>query len=496
MHRTVLRGRVLAAASVSRLGGVAHRSAPVFLHLRAQVRQYTREGDGDNPAPGENKSWVPVEDASLQKVTRQALVHELMQVQMSTANQVVPWFLNQMPSSYFRQIPEEVRVKHLQAICALQDTGNNTNIILKSDNPDGRREMTFIRSGNFTGQLREMISLLPRDFGPLSRVKVFTSSDESLVLNVFTADSKADDALESSAQDREAILKYAAEVQAGQYQGDPRHAAPSPRLEPGPLNAYIDLCTRFHVATSNPRRFVRIKQLYDKIAGSENCAVDVEAYEPDTSAKDSRFWVSLAQTNVLPRVGLDKCLKLFKLHNLDVLRCHMDRVNDPGNGQVCLLRMLVQLHDTDQEPWPLDGTEWTTLKHELRRIKWLDDATIDRKCVAPIWPAPLPFFDSARRGRPSSGQAFLYNRTTISVIFIANQMIASLIRPLISCHHQVSGSRIRPRRDNRRPRAHAARGPRQAESVGLLQGQHFHQALGPAYRRTRCKDCGFVCREI
>ena len=85
----------------------------------------------------------------------------------------------------------------------------------------------------------------------------------------------------------------------------------------------------------------------------------------------------MAQTNVLPRVGLDKCLRLFKLRGLDVLRCHMDRVNDPGNGSVCLLRMLVQIHDKC-EPWKVDGSEWTGLKNELHRVKWLDDATIER----------------------------------------------------------------------------------------------------------------------
>lgn len=338
-----------------------------------------REGEegGDGPPLGNNKSWVPVEGASLQKVTRQALVHELTQVQMSTADKVVPWFLEKMPSSYFRQVSEEVRVKHLQAICALQDTGTNTNIILKSENEDGRLEVTFIRSGNYTGQLREMIAQLPRDFGPLCRVKVFTSTDQSLVLNMFTSGSEADDGLKPSAQDREAIVKYAADVQAGKYLDDPRHPTPSPDLEPGPLNAHIDLCGRFHVATANPRRFLRIKALYDRVAGSENCAVDVEAYEPNLEVNDRRYWVSLAQSNVLPRVGLDKSLKLFGLHKLDVLRCHMDRVEDPGNGQVCLLRMLVQQHDADEAPWPLDGPEWRSLTRELHRVKWMDDATID-----------------------------------------------------------------------------------------------------------------------
>jgi hypothetical protein len=140
------------------------------------------------------------------------------------------------------------------------------------------------------------------------------------------------------------------------------------------MNAFMDRCTKYHVLTSNPRRFTLLKGLCDKISGTENCAVHVEVgapfclpglvmqplivsdlfsvwrqlwrrmvcaqeYYPDgivaTSASgERRFWVSVLQTNVLPRIGLEKCLKLFGLRKIDVLRCHMDRVQDPGNGQV------------------------------------------------------------------------------------------------------------------------------------------------------------------
>lgn len=110
--------------------------------------------------------------------------------------------------------------------------------------------MTFIRSGNYMGQLKEMLSLLPKDFGPLSRVKVscppssgipkrrvappapalpliacshgclcvlvvpqvFTSLDQSLVLNTFTAGTESEN-LKPTPKDMEAILQYAEELQ-------------------------------------------------------------------------------------------------------------------------------------------------------------------------------------------------------------------------------------------------------------------------------------------
>jgi len=53
---------------------------------------------------GGNKSWVPVENLSLEKVTKQAIVHTLTQYQMETANRVVPWFLKHMPVSRSRRL--------------------------------------------------------------------------------------------------------------------------------------------------------------------------------------------------------------------------------------------------------------------------------------------------------------------------------------------------------------------------------------------------------
>ena len=44
-------------------------------------------------------------------------------------------------------------------------------------------------------------------------LKVFTSMDHTLVLNVFTSGAEADSAILSSEKDREAILKYAADIQ-------------------------------------------------------------------------------------------------------------------------------------------------------------------------------------------------------------------------------------------------------------------------------------------
>ena len=93
---------------------------------------------------------------------------------------------------------------------------------------------------------------------------------------------------------------------------------------------------------------------------------------------EQRFWVSLVQANVVPRVGLDKALRFFGLHKLDVVRCHMDQVKDPvGNANVCMQRMLVEpLDGASADVADMNGPFWTAVKHDLRRAKWVDDATI------------------------------------------------------------------------------------------------------------------------
>jgi len=134
--------------------------------------------------------------------------------------------------------------------------------------------MTFIRGGNYSGLLKETLDSLPKDFGPLSRVKVFTSLDQSLVLNSFQAGHVKDEA--PTEDDMKEILAYAAEVQSGNHVDDPLHPVPTPGFDTEPLKEYMRLCTKYHITTSNPRRFLCLKNMYDQVKGTENCVVDVE----------------------------------------------------------------------------------------------------------------------------------------------------------------------------------------------------------------------------
>jgi hypothetical protein len=80
----------------------------------------TRLG-GSYREPGKQQAWQPESAEEIQRVTAAAMVHELIQQQSQTLEKVVPWFLSNMPSSYFRQTPPTFRQDHIRAISAVQD---------------------------------------------------------------------------------------------------------------------------------------------------------------------------------------------------------------------------------------------------------------------------------------------------------------------------------------------------------------------------------------
>ena len=85
-----------------------------------------------------------------------------------------------MPPAYFRQISPALQEQHLRALASLHGSGAVPEMSLKSQ--DGT--ITLIRPGNYPGQLLSMLKQIPAT-RPLSSVKVFTSKDETVAINVF-----------------------------------------------------------------------------------------------------------------------------------------------------------------------------------------------------------------------------------------------------------------------------------------------------------------------
>ena len=88
---------------------------------------------------------------------------------------------------------------------------------------------------------------------------------------------------------------------------------------------------------------------------------------------EKHYWVDIALANTLPHFALEQTAQLLFLHGFDVMRAHLDNVQDGDNGNVTLLRMLVSPANGART----DEATFEILKQELKRSKWLSPATME-----------------------------------------------------------------------------------------------------------------------
>ena len=151
---------------------------------------------------------------------------------------------------------------------------------LKTKLPDGRLILTYIRPGKQSGRLLNLVQHLPwnhnsEDYLPLSRVQVFTSEDDSMSLSMFVYGDEKRSIPTDVEMTGARILDYAQKLQTGEI-GDALGPDWSPAFEREALIDYFQKCTESYIIRSNPRRFLKQKELFDKVSGTEDMAISVE----------------------------------------------------------------------------------------------------------------------------------------------------------------------------------------------------------------------------
>lgn len=128
------------------------------------------------------------------------------------------FLLSLLQASYFNQIPEHLRKQHLKAVLAIRDLKqHNLSLKLESKGDEGSVEITFINSQTETGMLHSQIKSLAVPPGcHLSRVRVFSSLDNALALNVFSFTSNIQTKQVASRADAAHILEYIKEIKEGE----------------------------------------------------------------------------------------------------------------------------------------------------------------------------------------------------------------------------------------------------------------------------------------
>jgi len=79
------------------------RVQPTFLRMGGSKRlimlSSSRSDRSNDPENTQSLAWQAQKNSEIQRVTQKAIIHELTQQQSSTIEEVVPWFLSNMPVS-------------------------------------------------------------------------------------------------------------------------------------------------------------------------------------------------------------------------------------------------------------------------------------------------------------------------------------------------------------------------------------------------------------
>lgn len=276
------------------------------------------------------------------------MVEALTESLRQTAHDVVPWFLEQMPETYFHDTPDETVQDHLRAICAAWGSGLPLSLTLISKSRD---DWTFIRETDRTGLLAGLIRRLPRD-RVLRSAKIHSSRDGKLAIDAFScrpAERFDPDSPELVAR-REAMVKEVAELM-----GD---------RSPEAIAEHLARCTTEYVLTVTAYRVAANLRLFEAVSGSDDVIVDLEQFGDDPAL----CRVAIAAGNAEPRDLFERIAAALSAKEVDIRRAHLESMDDGANGFVSVISLVVR----PPEVWALDGPEWRTTANALSRLRWLD----------------------------------------------------------------------------------------------------------------------------
>lgn len=220
-------------------------------------------------------------------------------------------------------------------------------------------QTTFISSQTQTGLLHSQIkNLVVPEHHELSNVKVFSSLDGALALNIFTFHDMQTANKASTWDDAKHVVSFIEDVKAGKHAHEKHIPAYNAELfSEQALREYIPLTNPTYLQNVDPRRFMIHRGLYEKVKNSDGSIVHIEAYKGSMSTRaDSASvsgdstgyaWITVAAANVLPEVLLRLTSAIISARGLDISRAHLDSVDDPLSstpefaGHVTLLRLLV-----------------------------------------------------------------------------------------------------------------------------------------------------------
>ena len=271
----------------------------------------------------------------------------------TTAEDIVPWFLEQMPLMYFQDTNEETQLAHLRAIIAAKASDRPIELTLRSE--DGSK-WTCMRPLDYPGVLAEIMDELPLN-ETLRAAKIHTAGDGTLVVDTFEFGKAAP----FSPENLEHTTQVEDTISYAQEHGLDWNA--------DQVRSYFTRCSEDYLATITPLRMEKHWQLVESLTGTDGTAV---ALERETDPSLSRIIVAVS--NSTRRSMLQRIATRLSKSRINIHRAYLDSIEDGDNGWITLVGCVVQGPDGGV----IDETSslWKEVRADLLRLKWLDPRTV------------------------------------------------------------------------------------------------------------------------
>jgi glutamate dehydrogenase len=311
------------------------RPRPLAVHLAACVRA-ARGSDGP-PVSG--------------------TVEELTARLAAAAREIVPWFLEQMPESYFEDIDATSRLEHMGAILALRAVGQEPRLRIKS--ADGRR-ITYILPEDAPGTL----TALMRDFseGVIRAAKLYSSRDKQLIVDTFDIGGSAPCNLDGP----DLREKYLLTLSLAEKRHEERGGDAWPATD---LLHYFAGLTEDYVRACSPERILSHADLCRQLRLKTSSVVLLD----NTHADRSRLVIACA--NVSSTSMLLRVANRLSTLSIDITRAYVDTMFAEAEEPVVIISAVVV--GSDGQRIDPDSALWRRLSGDLRRIEWLDAETLE-----------------------------------------------------------------------------------------------------------------------
>ncbi|HET6146978.1 MAG TPA: NAD-glutamate dehydrogenase domain-containing protein [Polyangia bacterium] len=273
------------------------------------------------------------------------------------ARELVAWFLEQMPESYFEDIDATTRLEHLGAILALRAVGQEPRLRLKS--ADGRR-ITHILPEDAPGTLTRLM----RDFseGPIRAAKIYSSRDKRIIVDVFDIGRSPPCNLDLPDLREKYLSTLALSERRLSAGGDPLWPATDV------IHHFTGL-TEDYVRACSPERILGHAELCREVRRHTAAVVKLD----NGAAGRSRLVIACANvssTSLFLRVA-----NRLSTLSIDVTRAHVDTMFADAEEPVVIISALVA--GPDGRPIDPASTLWQRLHGDLRRLEWLDAETLE-----------------------------------------------------------------------------------------------------------------------